>query len=244
MLALLRSLLFTDPMIFAVTIAMGVLSLLASAVDGTGRLQHAIARRWARMLLGICGARVTVRGAENLKPGTAYVFCSNHLSLIDTPLIFGYLPWEFRILARSGLWKIPFLGWHLRRAGHMPVVRDDVRASVRNITYAARRGAEGTSVFVFPEGGRSPDGRTQEFRAGAAYIAIRAGAPLVPMGIVGTRDVHKLGSVVVRPGSVELRIGRPLPTTGLTSRDARTLMEQTRQHVSELLEPHGSPAYQ
>lgn len=244
MLARLRSLLFTDPMIFALTILMGVLSLLASVVDGTGRLQHAIARRWARMLLGICGVRVTVRGAENLTPGAAYVFCSNHLSLIDTPLIFGYLPWEFRILARSGLWKIPFLGWHLRRAGHMPVVRDDVRASVRNITYAARRGAEGTSVFVFPEGGRSPDGRTQEFRAGAAYIAIRAGARLVPMGIVGTREVHKLGSAVVRPGSVELRIGRPLPTTGLTSRDARNLMEQTRRQVSELLEPHGSPAYQ
>jgi 1-acyl-sn-glycerol-3-phosphate acyltransferase len=231
MLALLRSLLWTDPLILVLTMLMGTLSLIASVFDGTGRLQHAVARHWARMLLGIMRVRVTVTGGENLTPGAAYVFCSNHLSLIDTPLIFGYLPWDFRVLARYGLWKIPFLGWHLRRAGHLPVVRDDVRASVRNITEAAHRVGRGMSVVVFPEGGRSPDGELQEFKAGAAYIAIKAGVPLVPICLIGTDRVHAIGSPVVRPGHVELHLGRPIPTATATNRDARALMSQARRQV-------------
>lgn len=235
-MALLRSLLWTVPLIFAATIVMGSISLLASIVDGTGRLQHRIARQWARILLRISGVQVTVTGAENLTPGTAYVFCSNHLSLIDTPLVFGYLPWEFRILARKGLWSIPFLGWHLRRARHMPVARDDVRHSLRNLTDAAQRVAAGMSVVVFPEGTRSPDGNLVEFKAGAAYIAIKAGVPLAPMCILGTRQVHTEGSVIVRPGRAELHIGAPISTAGLTPRDSRQLLAKLRERVTEMVQ--------
>jgi 1-acyl-sn-glycerol-3-phosphate acyltransferase len=186
------------------------------------------------MVLRLIGVEVTVAGAERLKAGQTYVFCSNHLSLIDTPLVFGYFPWDFRILARKGLWSIPFLGWHLKRAGHMPVARDDVRASLRNLTGAARRVSEGMSVLLFPEGGRSPDGRIGEFKPGAAYIAIKAGVPIVPFGIVGTRRIHTKGSPVLRPGCVELRIGAPIPTEGLTHRDSRKLIERVRECVREL----------
>jgi 1-acyl-sn-glycerol-3-phosphate acyltransferase len=129
---------------------------------------------------------------------------------------------------------VPFLGWHLRRAGHLPVVREDVRASVRNIAEAAQRVAGGVSVVVFPEGARSPDGSIGEFRAGAAHIAIKARAPLTPVCILGTRQIHTQGSLIVRPGKAELRIGRPIPTIGLANRDARRLMAQAREQVGEL----------
>jgi 1-acyl-sn-glycerol-3-phosphate acyltransferase len=240
--ALLRSLLWTDPLIFAATAVMASLSLAASLVDGTGRRQQRIARRWARMILRICGATVTVRGRENLRPGATYVFCANHLSLIDTPLVFGYLDWDFRILARKGLFQIPFLGWHLRRAGHMPVALDDVRAAVRNVTDAARRVAQGVSVVIFPEAGRSLDGRMGEFKAGGPFIAIKAGVAVVPMGILGTREVHTMGSPIVRRGAVELRIGEPISTEGLSTRDADLLLLRMRDRIAELVLPGGVPA--
>lgn len=235
MWSVVRALLWIDPLIFASTMLMGSLSLAASLVDSTGRRQHRIARRWARMLLAVSGARVCVTGRENLTPGATYVFCSNHLSLIDTPLMFGYLEWEFRVLARIGLFQIPFLGWHLRRAGHLPVSRDDVRAAVRNITGAARRVAQGVSILIFPEGGRSSDGQMGELKPGAALIAVKAGVPIVPIAILGTREVHRMGSPIVRPGPVKLRIGVPIPTAGLTTRDVDQVLAELRERISALL---------
>jgi 1-acyl-sn-glycerol-3-phosphate acyltransferase len=240
MTALIRSLLWTDPVFFALTALMGSLSLGASLVDGTGRLQHRFARRWARMALALFRVNVAVTGVENLTPGQAYVFTSNHLSLVDTLLVFGYLPWEFRILARKGLWSVPFLGWHLRRAGHMPVARDDARAGLRSLTDAAARVRAGMSVVVFPEGGRSEDGTLGEFKPGAAYVALKAGVPIAPFCILGTREVHTKGSVVVRPGCVGLHLGRPIPTCGRSPREARQLTAELRKRVVELLDKAAS----
>ena len=234
MTALLRSLLWTDPAFYALTAFMGTLSLAASLVDGKGKRQHRIAQRWARMVMRLIGVEVVVTGAENLTPGQAYVFCSNHLSLIDTPLVFGYLPWEFRILARHGLWRVPFLGWHLKRAGHMPVNRED-RTGLRNLSAAADRVRQGMSVLIFPEGGRSPDGTMGDFKPGAAYVALKAGVPIAPFCIIGSRQIHKKGSVTLYPGRVELHFGRPIPTTGMTPKDARHLTALTRQRIADLL---------
>ena len=233
-----RALLWIDPLILLATAIMGSVSFLTSLVDGTGRRQHRIARRWARLVLAIGGVKVRVTGLENLTPGTAYVFCPNRLSLIDTPLVFGYLPWEFRTLANKGLFGIPFLGWHLRRAGHLPVAPDDVRSSVRNIAEAARRITAGVSILIFPEGERGQGERLEEFKAGAAYIAIKAGVSIVPVGILGTREILPMGSVTVRPGPVELRIGQPIPTTGMHSRDGERLLGELRERISGLISSH------
>ncbi len=237
MRALLRSLLWTDPAFFALTAFLGSLSLAASLFDGTGRLQHRIAQRWARMVMRLIGVEVAVSGQEHIRPGQPYVFCANHLSLIDTPLMFGYLPADFRILARKGLFSIPFLGWHLRRAGHLPVARDDARAGLRSLTEAAARVAQGVSVVVFPQGQRSPDG-TAAFKPGAAYVAIKAGVPLAPIGITGTQQIHAIGSPTLHPGRVGLRIGRPIPTTGMSPREARALMEAVKDAIQDLIVQH------
>ncbi len=223
-------------MIVLVTIFMASLSLLASVVDGTGKLQHRIARRWGRMVLAAGFVKAAASGLENLRTGDAYVFCSNHLSLTDTLLVFGYLPWEFRVLAKSFYFRIPFLGWHLRRAGHLPVEKDDARASARTIVEAARRVKDGMSIVIFPEGRRSPGGELAEFRAGAAHIAIRAGVPIAPMCILGTRETLPPGSVITRPGSVELRIGSPIPTAGLRKQDAEPLMAEVRSRILGLMQ--------
>jgi 1-acyl-sn-glycerol-3-phosphate acyltransferase len=233
----LRSVLWMCPLIGLSVVVMGSISLISSLFDSTGRLQHRVAVRWARMVLGICRVKVDVVGAANLDPSREYVFCSNHFSLIDTPVVFGCMPREFRILARHGLWKIPFLGWHLNRAGHLPVHRENPRVAARSIQQAAEKVRAGYSVFLFPEGGRTREDRMRPFKPGAGYIAIRAGAAVVPMAIVGTRAILPPNSLNLRPGRAELRIGRPIPADGLEQRDAKELMARVRETILDLSQP-------
>lgn len=231
---MLRALLVSDPLIVVLTVVMGSASLAASLFDRTGRAAHGVARVWARWLLRVSGISASVEGIENIKPEGGYVFVANHLSYIDTPLVIGMIPVQFRFLAKQSLWKVPFIGYHLNRAGHIPVPREDPRASVRTMTEAGRIIRErGVSILVFPEGGRSP-GEMQPFKEGAAYIAIKAGVPVVPVAIVGTREVLPMDSLLVRSGSVRLRIGEPIRTEGLTLRDRDRLTALLQERVARL----------
>jgi 1-acyl-sn-glycerol-3-phosphate acyltransferase len=146
---------------------------------------------------------------------------------------------EIRFYAKQGLFWIPFLGTHLKRAGHLPVVRGDARASVKSMTLGARLIQERqVSMLLFPEGGRTR-GPMREFKEGAAYIAIKAGVPAVPLGIAGTRDVLPMGSSYVRGGPVTLRIGDPIPTAGMKLHDRGQLIARLERQVAELA---GEPA--
>lgn len=234
MLSYLRSVLWMCPLIGLSVIFMGAISLAASIFDSTGRLQHRIAVLWGRMVLAICMVKVDIIGTEHLDPQQVYVFCSNHFSLIDTPVMFGSMPREFRILARHNLWRIPFLGWHLDRAGHIPVRRESPRAAARNIGHAAQKLRQGLSILIFPEGGRTRQPVMRPFKPGAAYIAIKAGCPMVPMALVGTRQILPPNSAHLHPGRAELRIGKPIPATGLTNRDAPKLIKQVQDEVARL----------
>jgi 1-acyl-sn-glycerol-3-phosphate acyltransferase len=232
----LRSLLFSIPLIFLSTIVMGALSLAASFFDRTGNSQHRIARIWAKMLLAVSFIRVRAEGLDKLDPRGSYVFVANHASFMDIPAILSRLPYQFRFFAKTGLFKIPFLGTHLRRAGHLTVDRSSVRASLKSMTAGARLIAErGISVLLFPEGGRSPRG-LREFKDGAAYIAIKAGVPVVPIAIVGMRRLLPMGSIHIRSGKVVLRAGEPIPTAGLKPSDHTELTLRLHREVSHLLE--------
>ena len=236
MFSYLRSVLWMCPLIGVATTVMGTISLGASLFDRTGRLQHKVAVAWARMLLRICMIKVDVIGAEKLDPNQVYVFVSNHFSLVDTPLMFGSMPREFRILARHGLWRVPFLGWHLNRAGHVPVERENPRAAVRSLTHAADKVREGFSLLIFPEGGRTRQATMRPFKSGAARIAIQAGCPIVPMAIVGTRKILPPSSAHLHPGRAELRIGDPVPTGGRKGSAATEMIREIQAIVGELSE--------
>ncbi len=217
------------------TIFWGSVSLVISFFDATGRAQIATARRWARSLLTIVGARVTIDGIGKIEPGGSYVFASNHLSYMDTPVVLANIPVQFRFLAKRGLFQIPLLGTHLARAGHIPVPRDDPRAAVKTMSTAAEMiRTRGISMLIFPEGGRSPDGEMQPFKEGAAYIAIKAGVPVVPISLIGTRDILPFGSGRLRPGPVTLRIGEPIETGSLTLKDRGRLTVAIRDKIVEL----------
>ena len=232
-LGILRCFLVTIPLIYLSTIVMGSISLLVSLADRTGRAQHACARLWARSLLFVSGARVTVRGLEHFTPGRACIFAANHQSYMDIPVAFGYLPGEFRIMAKASLFHIPFLGWHLRRSGHVSIARDNPRRAARSLLEAASRVRQGTSVFVFPEGGRSLDGRLGEFKAGTFLLAIKAAAPVIPVTINGTRAVLRRNSFYIRAGWIEMILHAPIPTEGMHTDSAEKLCEQVRAMIAE-----------
>ena len=233
----LRSILFTEPLIIAATIVFGAISLTVSFFDPTRHRQNAMARAWARVLLAVSRVKVTVEGLEKIKEDGSYVFVSNHLSYMDTPVALANIPVQFRFLAKRGLFQIPFLGWHLARSGHIPVPRGDARAAVKTMTLAAQVVREQKiSLLIFPEGGRSRKGEMRPFMEGAAYIAIRAGVPLVPIGLQGTREVLPYGSGNIRGGRVILRIGDPIPTDQATLRDRVPLTELLRERITKLVE--------
>jgi len=234
-LSLLWALLIKDPLIILATIVMGSISVAVSFFDAEGRWTDRIARRWARMLLGIAGVRLRVRGLENIDAARNYVFAGNHLSLMDTPVVLAAVPARFLFLVNAKYVRLPFLGTHLRRCGHFSVPEGNARASLRAMTEAARTArARNLSILVFPEGSRSPAG-LEQFKEGAAYIAIKAGVPIIPFAINGTREVLPIGSIHVRGGPVELVFGRPIPTGEYALKDRARLNQLLFSTVAGML---------
>lgn len=218
------------------TVVMATISLVASPFDRTGVAQHWCARWWCRLIAWTIGARIKVRGAENLDQARAYVYMANHCSLVDIPAMFAYLPYQFKIMAKKELFFVPFMGWHLWTAGNFPVDRSDPRRtalSLRNVVDGVRAGK---SLAVFPEGTRSPDGKLGEFKPGSFKIALRAGVPVVPIAIRGTHQVLPKHSLVPRPGKVEVIIGKPISTSGMTEKDVRTLMAAVHRAIESELD--------
>jgi 1-acyl-sn-glycerol-3-phosphate acyltransferase len=234
-LSYLWAVLVKAPLILLATILFGSASVAVSFFDPDGRRQHAIARSWARLLLALGGLRVRVRGLERLQEGQNYVFVGNHLSLYDTPVVLGHIPRQFLFLVNVKYVRLPFLGTHLRNAGHFAVDSSDARASLKVMSAAARSLSErGLSILLFPEGARAR-GELQEFKEGAAYIAIKSGAHVAPFALKGTREALPVGSIQVKPGQVDFLIGEPIPMNCYTLKDREAVTALMRERVATLM---------
>lgn len=232
----LRSALISVPGILLSTAVMGTISLIVSLFSSTGRTQHRVARAWARSLLKVSGVTVEVEGLEKIPPGGSYVFIANHRSYFDVPVILPQIPVQFRFLAAKHLFSWPFIGFHLERSGHLPVDSSNPRESLKSMSEAARVIHErGISILLFPEGERT-SGELISFKDGAAYIAIKAGVPIVPIALLGADKILPLHSGVVRPGTVRMRIGDPIPTLDLTLQDRTRLTQELHLKMREMLE--------
>ena len=223
--------LYLIPLIAVYTIVLGTASLVGSLVERRGRFAHGCARAWSWLILATTGVSVDVRGLERLNPARTYVFVSNHQSIYDIPVIFANLPYQLRIIAKESLGSFPFLGWHLRRSGHLLV---DRRRPDRTGILERWRALvkEGLSLIIFPEGTRSADGRLAAFKAGSFLLAIEAKLPIVPVSVDGTRLVMHKGELTTRPGAVRLTLHPPVETEALDVSAARDLAEQVRGVVA------------
>ena len=209
---LFRTVFWLIPAITVYTIVLGTMSLASTALGGQGHFAHRCAQWWSWLILATTGVRVRVEGVEHLTPGATYVFVANHQSSYDIPVLFGSLPFQLRIIAKESLGRFPFLGWHLRRTGHMLVDRRRPdRAGI--FAWATSLPGRGLSLIVFPEGTRSGDGLVAPFKAGSLVAAVQAGIPIVPLSIVGSRHVMRKGELTTRPGDVRLVVHPPVLTT-------------------------------
>jgi 1-acyl-sn-glycerol-3-phosphate acyltransferase len=232
-LSWIRSILLLDPLIWSYTVILGTLSLLSSLVDRGGRVQHGFARLWSWLILKTARCPVRVRGMS-ITPGVPAVYAANHLSALDIPVLYAHLPFPFRIMAKKELFRYPFMGWHLRRSGQIPIDRESARASMRSLNLAVQALKAGMPLVVFPEGGRSANGQVQTFMSGAFYTAIKAGADVIPMALVGTYEVLPMNSFHIRPGPVELLIGEPICSVGMVPRVMELLAVRVQNALVDL----------
>jgi 1-acyl-sn-glycerol-3-phosphate acyltransferase len=235
---LLESTLVRAPLLLTATALFGTASLFVSLIERKGRLQHRIAQAWAAASIWCSGAKVRIEGMENLRRQRVAVLCANHLSYMDTPVIFASLPFQFRIVARSNLWNVPFIGWHLNRSGQIPVNVDNPRSSIASLGGGVKTLKEGMPLFIFPEGGRTTDGRPGVFMNGPAFMAIRAKVPIVPMALIGTHELLPIHAKQFFPVPVVLAVGEPIETSGYTLRDVDALTEALRQAITRLYYRH------
>src|SRR5688500_576911 len=186
---------------------------------------------WSRLILASTGVRVEVAGLERLEPGRTYVFVANHQSIYDIPILFWSLPFQLRIIAKESLGRVPFLGWHLRRTGHMLVARARPNRTAI-LGWASALTSKGLSLIVFPEGTRSRAGRVGRFKGGSFYLALEAGLPVVPLSVVGSRHVMLKGRLATYPGHVRLIVHEPIQTAGMSGSDPREFAERVRRIIA------------
>jgi 1-acyl-sn-glycerol-3-phosphate acyltransferase len=230
----LRSYFIFDPLIWLYTIILGAISLLVSLFDRGGRVQHQLARLWSELIMKTILSPVTVTGLDRIDTTKRHVYAVNHASALDIPVLYVYLPFQFRILFKKELLSYPIIGWHLKRSGQVCIDQQNPARSVGYIRSALKSLKRGLPLVIFPEGGRTPDGEIKPFLPGAFFLAIKAHADIVPIALVGTYELLPMNTYHIKSRPLEMRVGEPIPTAGLTLRDMEELSARVQKAVEEL----------
>lgn len=211
------------------TLSLGLLAVLCG-LAGQAALARRVGGLWGRALLWAWGVEVTVRGRAPIGPA---VFAANHASALDIPLVFAYLPVDFRVVHKRSLYVFPVIGWYLYLGGHIGVDRGNPFRARRSLARAAERIRGGTSVLVFPEGTRNrDDASVQPFKRGSFVLALEAGVPVVPVSLRGVKAIVPRGLLHIRPGPVSVTLHEPVATAGLPVDEASGLAERVRAVVA------------
>ncbi len=215
-----------------ITLFLFLVVLLSLVIDRRGGYIHGIGRLWLRIILGLSGVRVAVRGVELVPKDRPVIFLSNHQGAFDIPALQSNIPGRFKWVAKKSLFKIPVVGWSMGLAGYISIERESAGSAYKSIEAAAGEIKNGASVLIFPEGTRSKTGELLPFKRGAFILAAKSGAPVVPIAIRGTKDIMKKGSLLIRPSDVVITIGEPIQPATLSESG---LKERTREAIERLL---------
>ena len=220
---------------FITTIILGTTAIFLSLFDSSGNIPHRVARLWGKIQLRITGTRVRVQGLENIDPLKSYILISNHQSSFDILSLLGYLPLQFRWTAKAELFRIPFMGWAMTRTGYISIERDSPKKAYRSMLRAAEVVRKGTSVMIFPEGTRSPDGKLQPFKKGVFLIALKSQAPILPITIQGAARIMRKGDWRTYPGEVKIQIDPSIDTAGIPIEKEAELSQRVRSTLMKNL---------
>lgn len=230
---MLRSLvfyiLFYSWTLFSIMMALPVSLISADLV-------HCCAIVWGRGCLKLAGLDLKIEGGENISKSAPAIYIANHQSNFDIPLLYAGLPIQFRWLAKMELFRLPLFGLVMKRSGYIPIDRSDRRKALQSIHTAARKIISGTSVIIFPEGTRTPDGRVQKFKSGALLIAAKAGVPVIPLAISGSYRIQPKGSLKINQGRLKLTILPALETAALTTKDIEKLTGVIHRQIASVVE--------
>ncbi|MGK7297022.1 MAG: lysophospholipid acyltransferase family protein [Candidatus Wenzhouxiangella sp. M2_3B_020] len=229
------------PVVAAFTVVGAVFAIVMCAFGKKRAANLCIAVRWARLIARLTPMRVEIEGSEHVDSDQSYVVVANHVSQYDIPLIYGYSGLDLRWVMKAEIGKLPFIAQGCRALGHIFIDRanpDQARAAINSSVADL---PQGTGVLFFPEGTRSRDGRLRKFRKGAFRVAVDRRLPILPMTVVGTRELLPPGSLNVRPGTARLIIHPPIqPGSGPVDEAVADLCRRTRTAIAQPL-PDADP---
>ncbi len=217
-------------LIIFLSIILGFLAIGAGFLDRSGNLSHQISRLWCRLLCKLNGVNVEINGLENILSNRPQIFVSNHQGYFDIFALSGYLPVQIRWIAKSSLFRIPFVGWAMMAAGYIPVERDNRKKAYEAFNKTLEKIKEGCSIIIFPEGTRSEDGKIGPFKKGSNLIASRSKSPMVPITIIGSGDIIKKGSATITPGPIRVIISPPVEPVSDKKENA-AILESIRKTI-------------
>ena len=234
LLSRLRSYVIFDPLIWLYTVILGPMGLIAGFFDRDGSIMHWFARVWSRMIMKTIFSPVKVIGLEKIDTIKPHVYAANHASALDIPVLYVNLPFQFRIAFKKELLSYPVVGWHLKRSGQVCIDQQNPSHSISSIRAALKGLKAGLPLVIFPEGGRTPDGEIKPFLSGAFFLAIKAQVDVVPIALVGTYELLPMNTFHIKSRPLEMRVGDPIPTAGLTLRDLEALSAKVQKALEDL----------
>ncbi len=233
-LSRLRSYFFLDPLIWLYTLVLGLLALPGGLFDPTGRRLHWFSRSWSRLIMGTIFSPVRVTGLDKIDTSKPHVYAVNHASAMDIPVLYVNLPFQFRIVFKKELLAYPVVGWQLKRSGQVCIDQQKPTNSIAAIRSAVKSLKNGVPLVIYPEGGRTPDGDIKPFLPGAFFLAIKAQVDIVPVALVGTYELLPMNTYHIKCRPLEMRVGEPISTVGLTMRDLEAVSTKVRKAMEDL----------
>ncbi|MGA7752515.1 MAG: lysophospholipid acyltransferase family protein [Candidatus Sulfotelmatobacter sp.] len=234
LLSALRSYLIFDPLIWLYTLILGLLALPGGVFDRSGRRLHWFSRAWSWLIMKTIASPVKVTGLDRIDTSKPHVYAANHASALDIPVLYVNLPFQFRIAFKKELLSYPIVGWQLKRSGQICIDQQNPSHSISSIRAALKGIKGGLPLVIFPEGGRSPDGEIKPFLPGAFFLAIKAQVDIIPMALVGTYELLPMNTYHIKCRPLEMRVGEPISTIGLTMRDLESLSARVQSALEEL----------
>ena len=230
----LRSYFFFDPLIWFYTLGMGILAIPGGMFDRSGRRLHWFSTAWSWLIMKTIFSPVKVTGLDKIDTTKAHVYAVNHASALDIPVLYVNLPFQFRIAFKKELLVYPVVGWQLRRSGQICIDQQNPSRSISSIRAGLKSLSGGMPLVIFPEGGRTPDGEIKPFLPGAFFMAIKSQVDIVPVALVGTYELLPMNTYHIKSRPLEMRVGEPISTAGLTLRDMQTLSAKVQKALEDL----------